>query len=261
MDLKLSGRVVVLAGAGLGIGRETAALLAEEGCHLILGSRSKADLAETTRRVEGAGARARSIVADISVAEDAQRLVAAAVSEFGVVHGVVLAVGATPLGRFEDLTLPDWEVALRSKFLPVVQVLAAALPHLRRAMPGRVVIVTGNTATLPSSMLVTSAVVNSALAALAASMARSLGPARIGVNCVSPGPTETRRAHSLVAAVAAAKGISNDDSKGMLLESIADGRFGRADEVAGAIAYLLSPIAEHVNGTSLTVDGAQAWQP
>jgi 3-oxoacyl-[acyl-carrier protein] reductase len=259
MDLQLRDRVVVITGASAGIGRATALALAREGCRLALGARGNERLDAVAQDVRGLGAGVVTVAGDL-VNEDVLRsLVAAAKQAFGGIDGLVTCVGATPLGDFDELTEAIWTRAFEQKFLATVRAIRSVLPAMLDAGRGRIVILAGNAAHDPIPWMATSGAMNAALTNLAGTLARQHAADGIGVVCVSPGPVSTDRYSAMRQAVAKRLGVDEDRAAAAILERVPDGRTGEPSEVAALIAHLLSPLADHINGTRVVIDGGQAW--
>jgi 3-oxoacyl-[acyl-carrier protein] reductase len=104
--------------------------------------------------------------------------------------------------------------------------------------------------------MATSAVVNSALQRLVGELARAYAPNGIAINCISPGPVRTARYEALLNA----DGISGGraDAERRLIKTVPAGRVGEPSEVGALIAFLCSPIARHINGSTVYIDGGQS---
>ena len=258
MDLGLGGRVVALAGAGVGIGRAATLEIARGGAAVAIGARDRDSLAETADAARAAGAAAVEVVGDLATDRGVAQLVDAAVETFGSLDGLVCCVGSTPLGDFTAVTDQQWRHAFEMKVLATIKVIRAARPHLAASGLGRVVVVTGNAARTRYPFLLTSTVMNSGLESLVSSLASQFAPDGIAVNAVSPGPVNTRRYEGLVEAVAVHKGLDAMAAGRHIEASIPTGRITEPEEVARLAAYLVSPAAGAVTGATYVVDGGQS---
>lgn len=260
MDLGLAGRLVMVTGAGAGIGQAVALELAGERAALVLGSRGGQRLDDVARRAASAGADpVATVAADLSAVDGVAALADAARGLSTPLYGLVACVGSTPLGTFDDVDDVVWQQAFTMKFLATVRVVRAALGLMRGSGGGRIVVVAGNAARDAPTAMVTSTAMNAALAGLVASTGRMLAAEGIGLVGVHPGPTRTGRYDSLVADRAQRLGVDASGGDDAIRGQIPAGRPAEAAEVAAAITYLLSPRAAHLAATTITVDGAQTW--
>jgi glucose 1-dehydrogenase len=241
--MQVSPRVTVVTGGSRGIGAATCQRLAVDGHDLVIGYASDADAAESVAAaVRGAGRRAKVCHADVTVAAAVRELFDAA-AEFGAVTGLVNNAGVIAgRGAFVGLAEADLRRVVE---VNVIGAMLCAQEAVRRMAPGGAIVnVSSAASTLGSpGEYVHYAASKAALDTLTIGLSKELGPAGIRVNAVSPGIIRT--------------GIHEEGRLERLGPQQPLGRAGEPEEVAAAIAWLLSDEASYVTGTNLRVAGGR----
>ena len=259
MDLGLAGRRIAITGASAGIGGAVALALAKDGAKLIIAARRRADVERTAEEVRALGAEVAVSVGDLTVPDAIAAFATAAETFLGGLDGLVCCVGSTPLGSFLTLDDDAWERAFNMKFLATVRVVRALLPIMSHSDGARVVVIAGNSSFDPDPLMVTSATINAALGALVSALARQFAADGVGFVCVDPGPTDTSRYAGLIRTVAQARAIDDVAADQLLRDRIPTGRITSPEEVAAAVAVLVSPRIRQLTGTRVVIDGASTW--
>lgn len=254
MDLHMSAKVAVVTGASRGIGLATVRALRAEGVSVVGAAR------HLTEELHATGALA--VCTDLSSAEGANRLIAAAIDEFGGVDMLVNNAGGgddLTLDAFADLPDSAWTNALNLNLLAAVRVTREALPALLERH-GAVVNVSSIGAWKPEGPPLAYNVAKAALKAFGRGLATELGPRGVRVLTVTPGPTRTDMwtgDAGMGTHVEAATGIPREavvagapEQMGMVT-----GRFNEPEEVADLITFLLSPRAGNITGSDHLIDG------
>ncbi len=259
MDLGLQGRAAAVAASSRGLGRAVARALAAEGCSVAMCGRDEARIREAAAAVaRETGSPTLPVVADVAVAADCQRFVAEAAAAFGRLDVLVTNTGGPKPGGFESVEGGDWEAAFRVTLANVVNLVHAALPHMRKNGWGRIVNVTSLSAKQPIDGLVLSNAFRPAVVGLAKTLAAELGKDGILVNNVCPGYTRTDRLDELARVRAKAAGTTPEQILAGLAQAVPLGRVAEAHEFAAVVCFLCSERASYVTGATIPIDGGAA---
>lgn len=246
MDTRLNNQVAFINGGSRGIGAATARRLAAEGAKVAIGYQSSGIAAEAlVAEIEARGGEAIAIRADAADAEALTRAIDRAASHFGRLDILVNSAGVLLMGPVDEFSLADLDKTLAVNVRAVFVAAKAAAAHMRDG--GRIINISStNAGRMPFAGGAAYAMSKSALTGLAKGMARDLGPRKITVNNVQPGPIDTE--------MNPAEGAFADALHGLM----ALPRHGHADEVAAMVAYLAGPEAAFVTGADLLIDGGFA---
>jgi 3-oxoacyl-[acyl-carrier protein] reductase len=254
MNLELDGKVAIVTGGSRGLGLACATALAAEGCRVAICARGEARLADSAASLcaaAGADDRILPIVADVSTAQGVEEVVRRTVDTFGRLDILVNNVGLARGSAIVETTDAEWQEALDQTLFPAVRMSRLAVPHMRRQGGGAIVMIASIYGRESGGRMTYNAV-KAAEISLAKSMAQQLARDNIRVNSVAPG--------SILFPGGSWDRRQKDDPSGIadfVLRELPMGRFGRADEVGSAVAFLVSPRASWINGACLPVDGCQ----
>lgn len=256
MDLGLSGRAAIVAGASRGLGRAVARSLAGEGCRVVVNARGEDRLRETAADIEEAtGTRVVPMAGDVRDEATARRLVETATEELGRLDVVVTNAGGPPSGGFADMEPADYEEALELNLLSAVRLVHAAVPVMREAGWGRIVAITSVSVKQPIPGLLLSNVARPGVVGFIKSIAAELAPHGILCNCVAPGYMATERVEELLRDRAEAAGRSVEEIREEQAAAVPIGRIGDPAELGDVVAFLASERAGYLTGLTLQVDG------
>jgi NAD(P)-dependent dehydrogenase (short-subunit alcohol dehydrogenase family) len=242
-------RVALVTGGGTGIGAAVARRLTGDGYAVAVTGRRPGPIEAVAREIDGL-----AVVADTGVAADADRVVAATIARFGGLDALVLNAGVGGEGSLLDLDLETFESVLRTNVTGAFLVARAALPHLleRRGAIATVASVAALRAA-PASIAYCSS--KAALAMLTQCIALDHGPAGVRANCVCPGWVRTPMADGEMDWLAGKLETSREDAYAEATAEVPLRRPSSPEEIAGAVAWLLSADASYVNGAVIPVDG------
>ena len=258
MEFGLRGKTALVAAASKGLGYACALGLAREGANVAICARTESEIQQAAETIsKETGANVLPLVADVTKAEDLRRIVAQTVEKFGSLHIVIPNSGGPPAGTFETLTDAQWQSALDSTLFGTTRLIEAALPHLKTAGWGRIVVVTSTSAKQPIPGLLLSNTLRAGILGLCKTLSQEFAPYGITVNNVAPGSYDTDRLKHLHQRNADAAGISFAEARKQAEQKIPLGRLGRPEEFANAVVFLASEAASYVTGQTWAVDGGQ----
>lgn len=254
MDLGLEGVVCAVAGASRGLGYAVALELAREGARVAICSRDLTSVERAAQSIrDDTQADVHPVNADVSSSSEARRFIDGAAGHFGSLQVVVCNAGGPPPGPPDSFDEDDWRKALDLNFISSVSMALAGLDHLRKQQWGRIVLITSSVVKQPDPRLSLSSAARSAATAFAKTLATTVGPEGITVNCVMPGQIATDRLSALAGASEGAR--ADDPAFSQMAAQIPAGRVGAPSEFAAVVAFLCSKRASFVNGVALQVDG------
>lgn len=238
----LAGRVILVTGSSRGIGAAVAVQAAAEGARVAVHHHSSPEGADrTVERARELGAEAESFRADVRDASQAAALVAEVIDRFGQIDGLVNNAGRTQVGPFLEIAPADWDDVIATDLTAAFHTCQAALPSMVERGSGSIVNIASRLGQMGIAETAAYSAAKAGLIGLTRSLAREFGPQGIRVNAVAPGVTITEMTTDLV-----------DSEEGKRrLRDMALGRFGRADEVAVAVVFLLSDAASLFTGQTL----------
>lgn len=254
MDLQLKGKSAIITGSSKGLGLASAKALVAEGCRVCICARGKEALDQAAAALSAIGGEGMvaAVAADLTTAEGAERVVKAALAAFGgidiLINNVATAKGAGILDTPDTV----WQQAVDQTLFPAIRMSRLVVPHMKQRGGGSIVMIASIWGRESGGRMTYNAV-KAAEISLAKSLAQQLAKDNIRVNSLAPG--------SILF-----PGGSWDERQKADPEGIAEfvrrelpfGRFGRAEEVGAAVAFLASPRASWISGSCVPVDGCQS---
>jgi 3-oxoacyl-[acyl-carrier protein] reductase len=252
----LGGRPALVAAASRGLGRACAQALAGEGAAVAICARDGGALQAARDEIaEATGSTVVAIPADVSREDDAVRFVREGTESLGGCHILVANAGGPPFGRFEELDEDDVRSALDLNLFSTLRMTSEALPWMREAGYGRVIVILSIAAKQPIPNLILSNTIRAGLAGWARTLADEVGPDGITVNGILPEGVLTDRVRSLHQERARRSGRSIEEVMSEAVAEIPVRRFGEPRDVGDLVTFLASERASYITGTFVQVDG------
>lgn len=248
--------VVLITGASRGIGRAAALRLARDFDCVALVARTAGALEATADQIRQSGGSAFPMALDLRDAEACSQAVMQTLQRFGRLDALVCVAGAVPQSDIFTLTDADWAEGFSLKFHSARRLTLAAWDALK-ASGGSVVITSGTSALTPKASLAAVGTINAAIVALAKAFADQGVKDGIQVNSVLPGPVLTDRRRSMLERYAQERGLPLTAAMEQFAAEAGIARYGVPEDIANAVAFLVSPASRWLTGGALRVDGGE----
>ena len=240
----LNGQIALVTGASRGIGRAVALELGHLGA-TVIGTATSADgAAKITAYLAEAGVKGEGLVLEVREAAQVDALVAQVEKQFGTPTILVNNAGITRDNLAMRMKDEDWDAVIDTNLKAVFRLSKAVMRGMMKARQGRIINVTSVVGHAGNPGQANYCAAKAGVAGMSRSLARELGSRGITVNCVAPGFIDTDMTRAL-----------EDSQRQSLVANVPLGRFGQPEDVAAAVAFLASPRAAYVTGTTLHVNG------
>jgi 3-oxoacyl-[acyl-carrier protein] reductase len=252
----MSNSVAIVTGASQGIGHATAVRLARDFSSIVLAARDRPNLEKTASAVKAAGAEPLVVDIDLSGAAAAAAIVDRTLAAFGRIDALLNIAGAVPQIDLFEMTDEQWEAGLALKLHGARRLTIAAWPALKEAK-GAVVLMSGNSALFPKAPYAAVGTINAAIVALAKAFSDRGIADGVQVNSVLPGPVMTGRRRSYLAHWAPLHDMTEAEATAKFPLEAGIARYGEPEEIAELMAFLVSPGARWMTGSTLRMDGGE----
>ena len=246
--MEVKNKIVIVTGAGSGIGKATAIHFAKFGATVVVSDRQEAAAKEVVKIILEEGGKAISIPADVTSFEAVENLVAQTVKEFGSLDVIVNNAGIGPnLLRTHQSTLKDWDKVIAVNQTGVFYCMKVALVQFLKQGGGNIVNIASLAGLKASPNNISYSASKFAVVGMTKSVAMEYATKNIRVNAVCPGYTESALLTQLINA--------KPEMDAVLKSVIPMKRYGRAEEIADAVVWLASDNTQFMTGQTITLDG------
>ena len=257
MNIDLSNKNALVCGSTQGIGRATAVELASLGANVAVMARNGEKLKELCEMLPNNGQKHQYLSADFSHPQQVKEEIEKFLDENEGVHILVNNTGGPPGGKAFEAEPEEYRVAFNLHLVSNQVLAQAVIPYMRKENYGRIINIISTSVKIPIIGLGVSNTIRGAVANWSKTLANELGEYGITVNNVLPGSTKTARLDSIFATRAEKTNTPVVEVSEAARKGIPAKRFGEAEEVAYAIAFLASSSAAYINGINLPVDGGR----
>jgi 3-oxoacyl-[acyl-carrier protein] reductase len=248
--------VAIVTGASQGIGRATAVRLARDFSAVVLAARNQDELQKTAAAVCSAGAEPQIYALDMRAPEAAEVVVKSTLDRFGRIDALLNIAGAVPQIDLFEMTDAQWEDGFALKLHGARRLTIQAWDALK-ASRGSVVLISGSAALDPKPGFAAVATINAAIIALAKAFAEQGIKDGVQVNSVVPGAVMTGRRESFLKKWAPAHNLTLEEATSKFPDEVGIARFGKPEEIADLMAFLVSPVAKWMTGSCVRMDGGE----
>jgi 3-oxoacyl-[acyl-carrier protein] reductase len=248
--------VAIVTGASQGIGQSTAIRLARDFGAIVLVARNRARLEETAAAIGKLGAESLIIDLDLADRAAAGKVVAQTVARFGRIDALLNIAGAVPQIDLLEMTDEQWDAGMALKLHGARRLTVEAWPALKTAK-GAVVLISGNSGVFPKAPYAGVGTINAAIIALAKAFADQGIRDGVQVNSVQPGPVMTGRRRSYLEHWAPLHNMTVEEATAKFPTEVGISRYGEPQDIAELMAFLVSPPARWMTGSSIRMDGGE----
>ncbi len=255
MDISLKNKNAIVCGSTQGIGEASAIALAKLGANITLIARNESKLLDVLNDLDKRQGQTHSFVAiDFRDSEKLKYEVNLLKSNY---HILVNNTGGPSAGPITDAKTSLFEEAFKMHLINNQILVQKVVEGMKKEGYGRIVNIISTSVKAPIAGLGVSNTIRAAVANWAKTLSVELGGYSITVNNVLPGFTNTNRLKSLINKKAEIQGKTENEIASLMKPQVPAGRFGEAEEVANAVAFLCSPAASYINGINIPVDGGR----
>jgi len=252
MDLGLEGRKALVCASSQGLGYACAFALSREGAIVTLNGRDGEKLETARAKLAAAtGREVRAVVADMNSPEGRAAMLAAA----GDCDILVNNNSGPPPGHFQNWDEADWIGAVNANMVPALMLIRGVLPGMRERKFGRIINITSAMVKTPMGPMGLSTAARAGLTAACKALVPEVAADNVTINNLLPERFDTERQQQMARLMMGMKGITLEEARAEIAQTIAAKRFGRPEEFGDACAYLCSAQAGFISGQNMQLDG------
>ena len=255
MDYKLKGKVAIIGGSSKGLGRACAMSLAKEGVNIVLCARNQEALEETRKKIELYGVEVLALSVDMASEADNDRIVKETVDRFGRIDILVNNSGGPSPGSFRDFEMEHFDHAYESVLRYNINMIKLCLPYMEGKNWGRIINITSMSVKEPSPTMVLSNIFRTAVVSFAKTISKDIMSKGVTINNICPGYFRTDRITELMEKEADDANVSRREYEQEVMAGLPHKRFMSPEELGDMVAYLCSPHARSITGTTIQIDG------
>lgn len=257
MNLNLKGKNALVCGGSKGLGYGSATEFARLGAHVTLLSRSEASLQKAVLQLNALNDLENSyLVCDMAELGALRSKVSQRLKE-GPIHLLINNSGGPAGGELQNATAEQLLKAFQTHILAAHEITQLVVPGMKTAGYGRIINIVSTSVRQPINGLGVSNTIRGAMASWSKTLSTELAKTGITVNNVLPGTTKTERLANIISSRQEMYDWTQEEANNSMLAEIPMGRFAEVDEIGGLIAYLASPAAGYITGTSIPIDGGK----
>ena len=255
MEINLKNKNAIVCGSTQGIGEASAISLAKLGANITLIARNQSKLLDVLNDLDKSQGQTHSFLAiDFRDSDKLKEEVNLLTSNY---HILINNTGGPASGPITDANIESFEGAFKMHLINNQILVQKVVEGMKKERYGRIVNIISTSVKAPIPGLGVSNTIRAAVANWAKTLSSELGGYGITVNNVLPGFTNTNRLKSLIKKKAEIQGKSEEEVSSIMKSQVPAGRFGEAEEVANAVAFLCTPAASYINGINVPVDGGR----